>query len=168
MTYSANQEIVGCCADSTICPQAVYNPTTMATDLIYDSKVIAETSYSISFESFTFFKNGTFFRFTTEHIKNASYTATDWCNGIPGYNDRYSDVFYYGTHDYVPGKTAISYGTNRKKCVDPLGLCGYGSRPGNIVHTCRILAIVVDKLMLEGTQEIRIYLRNWSSDVWKE
>lgn len=165
--FNANQEVVGCCADSTICPQAVFNPVTKATDLVYDSKLTAKTSYSILGETFTFFKNGTFGRQTVERIKNFSYTATDWCAGITGYNDRESIVFYYGTHDYVPGNKAISYFASRKDCDDPLGICGYGSRPGEVLHNCEMLAIIVDKLMLEGTEEIRLYVRV-SSDLWRD
>jgi hypothetical protein len=164
--FNATQKVVGCCADSTICPQAVYNPVTMATDLIYDSETTANTSYSIQGETLTFFKNGTFGRLTVEGIKNFSYTATDWCGGIAGYNDRQSVVEYYGTHDWVPGRTTISYHANRKRCDDPLGICGYGSRPGDIMYGCRILVIMVDRLMLEGTQEVRIYLRTNTLHRW--
>lgn len=166
--FKAKQTISGCCAEQPVCPQAVFNPVTGATDLVYDSEVTAETFYQIQYEAFTFYTNGTFKRNTYERIKNFSYENTDWCQFNPGYNDRRSDVYYYGTHDYQPGNTTISYATDRLQCDDENGICGYGSRPGEIVHSCNVMAIVADRLMIEGRKEVRLYLRQPDNYAWTE
>ncbi len=64
-----------------------------------------------------------------ENIRNFNAETTDWCAQIPGYSTRDSYVDYYGTHDYAPGDTNIRYITTRSACDDPIGICGYGSRP---------------------------------------
>lgn len=164
--FGANQEPTGCCADAPACPALVrdkINPNKFIYE--YDSKVTAHTSYSIDFEFFTFFKNGTFIRVTAEHIKNFDPAATDWCSGIPAYNDRESLVEYFGTHDYAPGDSRISYGSNRSVCADPLGICGYGSRPGALMHSCHLMVITAGA---EGSKEVRMYERYSGSDAWSD
>jgi hypothetical protein len=162
--YGASQTIGGCCnEDPSVCPQLIYNPVKKFSELIYDSEVTAGTLYSIDLEFFTFFKDGTFMRSTIEHIKNFSYDATDWCNGVAGYNDRESYVEYYGTHNYVPGNTSISYGTTRSVCDDPLGICGYGSRGGALEFSCHMMTITAG---VEGSKEVRMYRRHSASEVW--
>jgi len=164
--FGASQKIGGCCnEDPLVCPQAVYNPITKATDLIYDSEVTAGTMYSIAHELFSFYKDGTFFRFTLERIKNFSYDATDWCNGVPGFNERESVVHYYGTHDYAPGNTSISYANTHSYCDDPNGICGYGSRDGAVMVTCHMMVITAG---VEGSKEVRMYVRHTYSDVWDD
>ena len=164
--FGASQKIGGCCnEDPLVCPQAVYNPITKATDLIYDSEVTAGTTYSIAHELFSFYKDGTFFRLTLERIKNFSYDATDWCNGVPGFNERESVVQYYGTHDYAPGNTSISYANTHSYCDDPNGICGYGSRDGAVTATCHMMVITAG---VEGSKEVRMYVRHTYSDVWDD
>jgi len=162
--YGASQVIEGCCnQDPKVCPQLIYNPVKGYSELVFDSKVTAATTYSIDSESFTFYNDGTFERRTLERIKNLSHEATDWCGGIAGYNDRESFVEYYGTHNYSPGNASISYGTTRSVCDDPLGICGYGSRGGAVSVTCHMLVILAG---VEGSKELRMYRRHPTSEVW--
>ena len=163
--YGATQEPTGCCADAPACPILKKDPQTNTWKYEFDSKVKAQTSYSIDFEFFTFFTDGTFRRSTLEHIRNFNPESTDWCAQIPGYNERDSHVDYYGTHDYVPGDTNISYITTRWACDDPLGICGYGSRPGNLSFSCHTMTISTS---VEGSREERMYRRHSASPVFKD
>ena len=163
--FGAKQKIGGCCGDSLVCPQAVYNPITKATELIYDAEVSAGTMYSILHELFSFYKDGTFRRITGEHIKNFSDEATNWCAGVPGYNDRKSYAYYFGTHDYVPGNTRISYANTHSHCQEPGNICGYGSRGGEVTVSCHTMVITAG---VEGSKEVRMYLRHQYSDVWDD
>lgn len=160
--YGANQKVVGCC-DEVNCPQAIYNPVTKATELVYDTELDAATMYSIEFESFTFFQNGTFERHTMERIKNFNYEATEWCAGITGYIDRESYVEYYGTHNYAPGNASISYATLSSACADPMGICGYGSRGGALEQSCHMMIITAG---VEASKEVRMYTRHSASYGW--
>ena len=148
------QEPTGCCEDGTACPILKKDPITNTWKYEYNSKVKAQTSYSIEFEFFTFFRDGTFRRSTMENIRNFNAETTDWCAQIPAYNTRDSYVEYYGTHDYVPGDTNIRYITTRSACDDPNGICGYGSRPGDLKFSCHTMTITAG---VEGSREERMY-----------
>ncbi|HET6542793.1 MAG TPA: hypothetical protein VFG46_20040 [Chryseolinea sp.] len=163
--FAANQEPTGCCEDGTVCPILKKDPVTNTWKYEYNSKVKAQTSYSIEFEFFTFFKDGTFRRSTMENIRNFNAQTTDWCGHIPAYNTRDSYVDYYGTHDYVPGDTNIRYITTRSACDDPNGICGYGSRPGDLKFSCHTMTITAG---VEGTREERMYRRHSASPVFND
>jgi hypothetical protein len=166
--FVATQKPTGCCATAPACPEYKFDPKKNAYSYVFDSEVTAITSYSIYAEVFNFYKNGTFRRYTLESIRNFDPLATDWCKGKPAYNSRESEVEYLGTHDYAPGKASISYLTKTIKCADPLGICGYGSRPGMLTNTCHLMIITVDKLMLEGTKEVRIYEKYDDLSGWED
>lgn len=163
--FAATQEPTGCCADAPACPILKKDPITNIWKYEYDSKVKAQTSYSIDFEFFTFYRDGTFRRSTLENIVNFNPETTDWCAQIPGYNTRESHVEYYGTHDYVPGDTNISYITTRSACDDKLGICGYGSRPGALKFSCHTMTITAG---VEGSKEERMYRRHSASPVFND
>jgi hypothetical protein len=163
--FAASQEPTGCCADAPACPVLKKDPITNTWKYEYDSKVMAETSYSIELEFFTFFRDGTFRRSTLENIRNFNPETTDWCAKIPGYSVRESHVDYYGTHDYAPGDTNISYKTTRVACDDKLGICGYGSRPGALAFSCHTMTITAG---VEGTREERMYRRHSASPVFND
>lgn len=160
MYGTLQKDIEGCCNPG--CPAYVVNPTTQTGEWIFDSFVDAGTYYSISHESFMFYKNGTFYRYTIESEKNFDPASTDWCAGIPAYREGFDHVAYFGTHDYVPGDKDISYITDRFACSDPLGICGYGSRSGRVTFSCHALMITAGT---EGQQEIRFYKRHFGNPI---
>ena len=162
--FAATQKPTGCCADPPACPEVKINPTTGQVTYKYDSEVTAQTSYAIEFEHFNFYKDGTFERNTMEHIKNFNAVETDWCSRTPAYNERRSFVSQYGTHDYAPGDTNIKYFPTRTVCDDPLGICGYGSRHGDLSFSCHSMFITVTKSLEGGKEkEVRMYRRHSSS-----
>jgi len=163
--FAATQEPTGCCAAAPACPIPKRDPVTNVITYVDDSKVTAKTSYSIAFEFFTFFKDGTFTRSTMENITNFNPQTTDWCARIPGYSVQETFVDYYGTHDYAPGDTNISYRTIRSACGDPLGICGYGSRPGALTFSCHTMTITAG---VEGSREERMYRRHSASPVFND
>jgi hypothetical protein len=166
---TATQRPWGCCGTPPACPELKLDPATGKYNWVYDSRVTATTYYSIAYEGFSFYKNGTYTRISIELIKNFNPTTTDWCSKKPGYNERESIVEYQGIHDYKPGNTSISYVTKNKKCDDPLGLCGYGSRPGAITQSCHLLIITASSGAAEGPKqkEIRIYVRRQHIDKYR-
>lgn len=166
--YTATQTPGGCCIEEPYCPSLVFNQDKNMWEYVVDSEVTAVTSYKIHRELFTFFKNGTFARYTSEHIKNFDAENTDWCAHIPAYNDRKVYVNYYGTHNYAPGNTSILYQTKRTDCDGGFGNCGYASRPGDLQNTCHMMVITVDKTKIEGSREVRLYVRSPESDIWKD
>jgi hypothetical protein len=151
--YFSTQNYSGCC-DSAACPALVIDPNTHQAEWIYDSEFTVTTYYSILIEYFNFFTNGTFHRFTVEGQSGIDSEETDWCKGVPA--DKYyrDDVYYYGTHDYAPGNNRISYATTHSDCADPLGLCGYGSRGGQLTLSCHAMIITAGS---ELQKEIRMY-----------
>lgn len=157
---SLQKDIAGCCNIG--CPAYVVDPNTQQGEWVFDSFVDAGTYYSIEAEFFRFYKNGTFYRFTSESEKNFDPLSTDWCAGIPVFREGKDFVHYYGTHNYVSGDSDISYVTTRSVCADPLGLCGYGSRGGQVKFSCHAMMIIAG---VEGQQELRFYRRNYGTPV---
>lgn len=151
--YKIEQQHSGCC-DESACPALVVNPQTQILEWVYDSEFEVRVTYSISWEHFFFYNNGRFHRITHETQTNVNAEYTDWCNGIPAIDQTHDVVHYYGTHDYEPGDTRISYGTTRARCKDPLGLCGYGSRGGDLTIGCDTMVITAG---VEGQKEVRTY-----------
>jgi len=137
----------GCCDPNR--PQGKCHP--LSTTL--NANVRAQIAYTIESETFTFFTNGTFARQTYERKQNFNPETTDWCAGIAGYTLSNSLVTYLGSHDYVPGRSTISYGTNYASC----DLCGYGSRGGNLTSSCHLLVITRG---VDFAKEVRMYVRN--------
>jgi hypothetical protein len=164
--FTAEQNPTGCCNPQAACPAYVCNPTTQECQWVYNAEVFATTFYSISAEYFSFFQDGTFQRWTKERIKNFNPDpdVTDWCGGVAGYNDRTSVVEYSGTHDYQSGDPNVLYVNTQVECDDPLGICGYGSRPGTIRVSCHVLVITAT---IEFTKEERTYVRG-SVDSWND
>jgi hypothetical protein len=166
---TAIQRPWGCCGTPPACPELKLDPATGKYTWVYDSRVTATTYYSIAYEGFSFYKNGTYTRISIELIKNFNPATTDWCSKRAGYNERETIVEYHGTHDYKPGNTSIIYITKNKKCDDPLGLCGYGSRPGAITQSCHLLVITASASAAEGQKqkEIRVYVRRQHIDKYR-
>jgi hypothetical protein len=154
-----NFKYQGCCKN-TACPALVFEEGVQK--WIYDKEFDVSTYYSIVYEWFEFYTNGTFFRQTIElssGISNAN-DSTDWCTEEPVISDYTDEVLYFGTHDYVPGNTGVSYGTTHSICDDPLGLCGYGSRGGELTASCHAMIITVN---LEGQKNMRMYTRQYGN-----
>ena len=164
--FKSVQHPTGCCNAQSACPALVCdaNGTCQWT---YNSAVTAETSYAIMNEFFNFYKDGTFTRFTSERKFNFDPVATDWCNQVPEYSYNFDRVSYYGTHTYTPDSSSFSYFSTRVDCDDPLGLCGYGSRGGQVIHSCHVMIIVIDRLNIEFKKETRMYVRSAGSDLWR-
>ena len=158
-SYLSTQEHSGCCKNS-VCPTYLVDPNTKVGEWVYDSKFTVTTSYSIIHEMFQFFKDGTFSRLTLERQTALDTGQTDYCNGIPSIRDYVDQVVYYGPHDYVPGDNQISYHTTKSICDDPLGLCGYGSRGGQVTASCHAMIISAG---VEGQKEMRMYTRTYGS-----
>ena len=151
--FFSTQTHSGCC-DGSACPALVIDPNTHQAEWIYDSEFTVTTYYTILLEYFNFFTNGTFHRFTVEGQSAINADDTDWCNGVPAFSYYRDDVYYYGTHDYTPGSNRISYATTHSDCADPLGLCGYGSRGGQLTFSCHAMIITAGS---ESQKEIRMY-----------
>jgi len=164
--FKASQLTTGCCNPQAACPAYVCDPVTLECNWEYNAIVNAFTFYSIQSEYFNFFPDGNFTRATKERIKNFNPdpNVTDWCGGIAGYNMYAPLVHYYGTHDYQDGDANIVYITERTDCDDPLGICGYGSRPGSVKVSCHVLVITIDRMQLDFTKEQRIYWRRSAID----
>lgn len=153
--YLTEQEHSGCCENSA-CPALVYDPNTNIPEWVYDSKFTVNTSYLIAEEVFQFLRDGTFNRYTIEVQTAVDSDNTDWCKGIPSMKTYVDDVVYYGSHDYMDGGTQISYHTTDSFCDDPLGLCGYGSRGGQVTSSCHAMIISSG---VESQKEMRMYTR---------
>ena len=162
--YYSSQTHSGCC-DNSACPAYVVDPNTKIGKWVYDSEFTVDTHYAILYEGFKFYKNGTFTRVTIERQSAVDADGTDWCNGVPQLTDYLDDVTYFGGHDYSPGDTKISYGTTRSVCADPLGLCGYGSRGGQLTYSCHAMIITAG---VEGQKEMRMYTRTYGNPVLVE
>lgn len=146
-TFITNTTYEGCCDPNR--PQGKCHP--LSTTL--NATARASIAYTIESETFTFFTNGTFARQTHERKQNFNPVTTDWCSGTAGYTLDDIVVSYFGQHDYLPGDKTITYGTTYASC----DLCGYGSRGGDLKHTCHLLII---SRHTEASKEIRIYVRN--------
>ena len=157
-SYLTTQNHSGCCDDGSPCPTLVIDPNTKEAEWIYHSEFSVSTYYSIDTEVFLFFKDGTFSRYTVESQSALNSDKTDWCNGVPSMTQYGDVVFYYGTHDYTPGDTRLSYQTTRSVCDDPLGLCGYGSRSGNLINSCHAMMITAGA---ENQREVRMYIKRY-------
>lgn len=159
--YYASQTHSGCC-DNSVCPVYIVDPNTKIGKWVYDSEFTVDTYYGILYEGFKFYKNGTFTRFTVERQSAVDADGTDWCNGVPKLRDYLDEVTYFGTHDYSPGDAQLRYGTTRSVCADPLGLCGYGSRGGQVTSSCHAMIITAG---VEGQKEMRMYTRTYGNPV---
>jgi hypothetical protein len=160
LTYTNDFNYQACCKGSA-CPALIYENGQLK-EIKYDREFPVSTYYTIGVEWFEFYRDGTFYRYTAESssaISNAS-DSTDWCVESPIVTVTLDEVFYYGTHDYEPGNTSISYGTTHSRCDDPLGLCGYGSSGGLLTETCHTMFIISN---LEGQKSVRKYTRRFRS-----
>lgn len=156
--YFTEQDHSGCCEDKGPCPLISVDPNTQEVSWVYHSTFSISTYYVIDQEEFMFYKDGTFTRTTGELQFALDVEGTDWCNGIPSMIHNYDAVFYYGTHDYLAGDSHLSYTTTRSICEDPLGLCGYGSRGGNLQNSCHAMMVIAGS---EGQKEIRMYTKRY-------
>jgi hypothetical protein len=162
--HLTQQEHSGCCENSA-CPSYVVDPNTKVGEWVYDSKFSVTSSYGIFSELFTFYRNGTFSRYTAELHSTLDEENTDYFNGVPSMKLYVDEVFYFGPHDYAPGDTQISYHTLRSNCADPLGLCGYGSRGGSVTASCHAMMISTG---IESQKEVRMYTRMYGQTVLTE
>lgn len=121
----------------------------------YDKEFDLHTVYTIAYEIFQFYKNGTFYRRTNEissYLSNAD-DDTDWCTVEPVISDRFQAVDYYGTHDYAPGDARIFYSNTHTSCAAS-SMCGYASSGGDVTATCNSMII---SSTIEGQRSIRLY-----------
>lgn len=162
-TYPNDFTFTDCCQGS-FCPHYDAN-----NEPYYDVEIPISLYYSIAYEWFEFYSDGLFQRETMErssYISNpgedndldnnpATFDPCDWEPVISVLGEA---VSYYGTHDYVPGNTSISYSITDDSCGDDFG-CGYGSRGGQLITSCHSMFIVNGT---EGQRSVRMYTKDTS------
>lgn len=168
-TYPNNFTFTDCCLGS-FCPKYDANQ-----EPYYDVEIPISLFYSIAYEWFEFYSDGLFYRETMEsssYISNAGEDRNrdqnpftfDPCDWEPVIKIKTELVNYYGTHDYVPGNTSLSYIITDDSCGDDFG-CGYGSRGGQLITSCHLMVIVHGT---EGQKSMRMYTRGTSGEFENE
>lgn len=151
-----------CCLGAAFCPK--YDDYQQP---VYDVNIDISLFYSIAAEWLQFYSDGLFERETREfesYISNPGQDAAtfDPCKWKPEISTRTETVTYWGTHDYKPGNSTLSYIITDDSC-GPNGFgCGFGGSlvGAEIIYTCHQL------LISRGTEQktVRMFTRGKATE----